>query len=174
MNWAWIIVALLALQRLGEVILSNRNTAALIARGGHEEGRAHYPVMIALHVSWLIALLVFLPSPVVIYWPLVGVMVLCQVGRLWIVHTLGPYWTTRIITLPSAPLVTEGPYRLMRHPNYVIVVIEIAVLPLAFGEYWIAGIFSILNAAMLAWRIRVEDAALALRRSITQSHTSAA
>jgi methyltransferase len=87
-----------------------------------------------------------------------------QAGRVWVIATLGPYWTTRIITLDGAPLVRSGPYRFVRHPNYLIVTGEIALLPLVFGEVLVCLVFSVLNAALLFWRIRQEDAALSLRR----------
>ena len=92
-----------------------------------------------------------------------------QVGRIWVLWHLGRYWTTRIITLPGAPLVAGGPYRFCRHPNYVVVVGEIATLPLALGQWPVALLFSLLNAAILIERIRVENAALATRRRDSQS-----
>ena len=170
---ALIIVALIALQRLAEVIHSNRNTSALKARGAVEAGAGHYPLMITMHVAWMIAIVLFLPRPVTINGYLIALMVVFQLLRLWVVVTLGPYWTTRVITLPGAPLVTSGPFRYLRHPNYMIVVGEIAVLPLAFGEVGVAVVFSVLNAAMLAWRIRVENAALADRRPNPQQPKAA-
>jgi len=170
---ALIIVALIALQRLAEVIHSNRNTSALKARGAVEAGAGHYPLMITMHVAWMIAIVLFLPRPVTINGYLIALMVVFQLLRLWVVVTLGPYWTTRVITLPGAPLVTSGPFRYLRHPNYMIVVGEIAVLPLAFGEVGVAVVFSVLNAAMLAWRIRVENAALADRHPNPQQPKAA-
>ena len=168
MATALVIIGLIALQRLGEVFYSDRNTRDLLARGAVEIGARHYPFVIALHVAWLIAIVVFLPKPVVINWYLIAVMAVLQFLRLWVVAVLGPYWTTRIITLPGAPLVTSGPFRYFRHPNYMVVVGEIAALPLAFGEIGVAIVFSVLNAAMLFWRIRVEDIALAGRRTSGQ------
>jgi methyltransferase len=162
---ALVVIGLIALQRLGEVFYSNRNTRALLARGAVEFGASHYPFIIALHVAWLIAIVIFLPNPITINWYLIAVMVALQFLRLWVVAALGPYWTTRIITLPGAPLVTSGPFHYFRHPNYMIVVGEIAALPLAFGEIGVAIVFSVLNAAMLFWRIRVEESALAGRRT---------
>jgi len=97
--------------------------------------------------------------------PLLGLYGLLLGFRLWVMVSLGPYWTTRIITLPQAPLVRRGPYRFMRHPNYAVVAAEIAVLPLVFGAWHIAVVFSLLNLLLLRLRIRVEDAALASRRS---------
>jgi methyltransferase len=105
-----------------------------------------------------------LPHPPVIRWIPVVLICLLQFVRLWTMHTLGPYWTTRIITLPGAPVITRGPYRFMRHPNYAVVVLEVALFPLVFGETEVALVFSILNGIMLYWRIRTEDNALADRR----------
>lgn len=152
-------------ERLYELILSRRHARALLARGAHEVGASHYPMMVALHVMWLVAIVGWVAvtaSPVV-----TGVLLLyglLQGLRFWVMASLGPYWTTRIITLPQTPLVARGPYRYLRHPNYVVVALEIAVLPLVFGAWHIALIFSALNAAMLWVRIRAENAALAERR----------
>jgi methyltransferase len=160
----YIILALVVVQRLVEIIYAERNTRALLARGAVEVGRAHYPLIVLLHAAWLAAIVLLLPWDPTIHAIPLAVFLLLQLARVWVIATLGPYWTTRIITLPSAPLVRSGPYRFVRHPNYLIVAGEIAMLPLAFGEWAVALIFSVLNAAMLAWRIRQEDAALAVRR----------
>jgi methyltransferase len=167
MNWAYVIIALVALQRLAEIAYAQRNTRALLARGAVEIGRRHYPLIVALHAAWLVAILVFLPSPVVINAVMLALFVVLQGLRLWVLATLGPYWTTRIITLEGAPLVRRGPYRFIRHPNYAVVVGEIAVLPLVFGEIWIAAVFTVLNAAVLFLRIREEESALAARRALS-------
>lgn len=158
------VIVAVALQRLLEVVWAEHNTRKLRSQGAIEAGASHYPFIIALHTVWLIAMVIFLPQPPVIYAvPLVLFLVL-QLCRAWVLVTLGPFFTTRIVTLPGAPLVCSGPYRFVRHPNYVIVAGEILALPLVFGEVRVAIVFSILNAVMLAWRIRVEDAALAARR----------
>ena len=155
-----VILALVTLQRLGELWLSNRNTSRLIAQGAHEVGASHYPLIVAVHAAWLAALWWFAPGqPVNGFW--LALYVLLQVARIWVLASLGPRWTTRIIVLPSAPLVKAGPYRFVSHPNYVVVAGEIAVLPLVFGLWPIAVIFSALNAAVLAIRIREENRALA-------------
>lgn len=152
------LLAFLIVQRLGELILARRNTARLLARGAHEVGASHYPLIVLLHASWIAALVWFgHDQPVHPAW--LAVFALLQGLRLWILGTLGERWTTRIIVL-DAPLVARGPFRLMRHPNYALVVAEIAVVPLALGLGWIAVVFSILNAAILFIRIRAEDAAL--------------
>ncbi|MBV8801182.1 MAG: hypothetical protein JOY77_06485 [Alphaproteobacteria bacterium] len=159
----YIILALVIAQRLAELWYAERNTRALLARGAIEIGRAHYPLFIILHTAWLVAIVLALPRPASAHWlPFAG-YVLLQLLRVWTVAALGPYWTTRIVTLPNAPLVRRGPYRFMRHPNYLIVVGEIALLPLVFGEVRVAIAFSFLNAALLFWRIREEETALAPR-----------
>lgn len=163
--FSYAILALVAGQRLGELVIARRNTRALMARGAVEIGAAHYPYIVAVHASWLAALAawVALQAPMVNV-PLLIVFVALQAGRLWVLWSLGPYWTTRIITLPGAPLVRRGPYRFVRHPNYVVVVLEIAVLPLVFGAGIVAAVFSVFNAVVLFVRIRSENQALAPRR----------
>jgi len=160
----FVILFLVAVQRLVEIAYAQRNTRALLARGAVEIGRAHYPLIVVLHAAWLTAIVLLLPPDATIHWWALSIFLLLQLARVWVIATLGPYWTTRIITLDGAPLVRNGPYRFVRHPNYLVVAGEIAALPLAFGEAWVAIVFSVLNAAILAWRIRAEDVALAGRR----------
>jgi len=162
---AYIVIGLVVLQRLAELVYAESNTRALKARGAVEVGAAHYPLIVLLHAGWLVAVTLFLPRDVQVSWILIGVFAVLQGLRVWVLATLGPYWTTRIITLEGAPLVRKGPYRFVNHPNYLVVSAEILVLPLAFGEWWVAGVFTVLNAAVLAWRIHQENAALALRRA---------
>ena len=165
MIWiAYGIIGLVVLQRFGELVLANRNTQKLRARGGIEIGADHYRFIVLMHMAWLMAVLWLLPAPLVIHWAWLAAFFLLQLARIWVIASLGPYWTTRIITVPNAPLVKKGPYRFVRHPNYVVVAGEILALPLAFGEVLVALLFSILNAALLFWRIREEDEALAGRR----------
>ena len=161
-----LILGAVTLQRLAELFHGRRNEARLIAAGGVEAGRRHYPALVALHAAWLATLWLLVPGAAAIVWPFLGLFLLLQIGRLWVLWHLGRYWTTRVITLPGAPLVAGGPYRFCRHPNYLVVAGEIASLPLAFGAWQVAVIFSLINAALLAWRIRVENAALAARRPI--------
>lgn len=154
------ILALVTAQRLFELWLSDRNTRRLIARGAREHGRGHYPAMIALHAAWLAALWWLAPGrPVTV--PLLILYLLVQLARAWAVGSLGERWTTRIIVLADAPLVNRGPYRFVRHPNYVIVTLEVALLPLVFGLWALALLFTFLNAAMLWVRVRAENKALA-------------
>jgi methyltransferase len=156
-----LVVALVALQRLGEVAYAGRNTRRLLAAGGIEHGRRHYPLFVLLHGSWLAAILVAVPWDTRPQPLLLGAFILLQPVRLWVILALGGRWTTRVIVVPGAPLVRCGPFRLLRHPNYPVVTAEIALLPLAFGAWGVALAWSLLNAVLLAWRIRVEEAALA-------------
>lgn len=162
----WIVV-LVALQRLGELGVARRNEDRLRAAGAVESGAGHYPLIVLLHGTWLAAVFAAAPPGTPIAWPLLAVYALLQLGRIWVIATLGPYWTTRILALPGGRDVSGGPYRLCRHPNYLIVVAEIAVLPLAFGAWEVAAVFSLLNGGLLAWRIRVEERARAACRAAT-------
>jgi methyltransferase len=167
MTLARVIFALVVLQRLVELVHASRNARTLKARGGIESGRGHYPLMVLLHASWLIAIGWGIErDPSVHSFPL-ALFALLQLLRIWVIATLGPYWTTRVITVPGAPLVRRGPYRVFRHPNYLVVAGEMAVFPLVFGQVWMAVIFSGLNTAVLAWRIRHENAALEPRRGLS-------
>lgn len=162
----WAILAAVVVQRLVEVAYASRNTAALVRAGAVEVGRGHYPAMVALHTAWLVTIAIGIarcpelhPAALVAYAAL-------QPLRVWIMATLGRFWTTRVITIKDAPLVRRGPYRYLRHPNYVVVVGEVALLPLGFGQVATAVVFSAANLALLAWRIHVEQAALAPRTSM--------
>ena len=160
MNWvALAILGFVTLQRIAELALSQRNTMKLLARGAYEVAPEHYPFIVLLHASWLAVLWFFGPGPPIHIIPLV-LFVLLQLARVWVLATLGERWTTRIIVLPGAPLVTSGPYRWVNHPNYLIVIGEFAVLPLVFGLPMVAIVFSLLNAVMLAARIKAENQAL--------------
>jgi len=158
------VVGLVALERLAELWIARRNTRALLEAGGVEAGGRHYPLIVALHAAWLLAIPLTVPPEATVSVPLLALFVLLQGCRAWVLLSLGRYWTTRVITVPGAPLVRRGPYRFMRHPNYLVVAAEIVVLPLAFGAWTVAVLFSGLNAALLTWRISVEDQALAPRR----------
>ncbi len=164
MMWLWVVLTAVAAQRLWELWLADRNTKRLLAGGAVEVGAAHYPLFILLHASWLAAIAIVTPWTMVPNLGWLGLYLLLQLGRLWVIATLGRFWTTRIITLPATPLVRSGPYRFVRHPNYVVASLEIAVLPLAFGQVWIALAWSLANALLVAWRIRIEDRALNERR----------
>ena len=159
----WILV-FIVVQRLAELGWSARNVRRLKAAGGVEVGRRHYPLFVALHGAWLAALIGLAPADAPLNWPMFALFVALQLGRLWVMLSLGRYWTTRVITLSGAPLVRRGPYRLVRHPNYLVVVGEIAVVPLIVGAWPIAIAFTALNLLLLRHRIAVEERALADRR----------
>ena len=153
------LLLLVTAQRLIELVIARRNDAWLRSRGGIEHGAGHYPVMVGLHAAWLIGLWA-LASGIPPSIPWVIAYLVLQALRLWTLLSLGRRWTTRVIVLPGAPLVRRGPYRYLSHPNYVVVAVEIFVLPMAFGLLTFAIVFSALNAGMLAVRLGVEARAL--------------
>jgi methyltransferase len=158
-NLASVVLALVTVQRLGELALSRYNTRKLLARGAIEVGASHYPLIVSVHAAWLIALWIWGRGESVNLVAL-ALFIGLQGLRVWIIVTLGARWTTRIIVLPSEPLVASGPYRYLSHPNYAVVAAEIALLPLALHLPGLALIFSALNAVVLAIRLRVETRAL--------------
>ena len=160
------ILGIVALQRVVELWYAQRNTRALLARGAVEIAPRQHAYFVALHAAWLLAMLAAIPWNTRPNWSLVACFFVLQALRVWIIASLGPYWTTRILTLTGVPLVRKGPYRFVRHPNYVVVTLEIATLPIAFGAWTLAAIFTALNAMLLAWRIYAEDRALAERRAL--------
>lgn len=163
------VLAVVALQRGIELWYAQRNTRRLREAGAIEVAPEQHPLFVALHLAWLLAMALLIPAATQPNWILLASFAALQALRIWVIATLGPFWTTRILTLPAAPLVVRGPYRFLRHPNYVIVILEIAVLPLAFGAIAIALVFSILNGLLLTWRIVAEDRALSERRVHTRA-----
>ncbi|WP_340375453.1 isoprenylcysteine carboxylmethyltransferase family protein [Streptomyces sp. SS7] len=167
MSWYALVLLAVAAERLAELLVARRNAALTLARAGVEHGRGHYPVMVALHTGLLVCCLLepalagrpFLPA---LGWPMLALAVLAQGLRWWCVTTLGPFWNTRVIVVPGARLVAAGPYRFLRHPNYLAVVVEIAALPLVHSAWLTAAVFSLANAALLTVRVRCENTALAL------------
>lgn len=155
-----LLLAFVTVERVAELFLARRNTVRLLARGGIEHSARHYPIIVALHALWLLGLWALAwDRPVSLVWLLA--FAILQVLRFWVLVTLQGRWTTRIITIPNETLIRRGPYRFVSHPNYVVVICEIAVLPMAFGLWEFALVFSILNAAILSVRIRAENKALA-------------
>jgi methyltransferase len=163
------LLGVIAVERLAELVVSQRHAAALLRRGGVEYGAGHFPVMVALHVALLIGCVLeplalhrpFIPA---LAWPMLAVVVAANTLRWWCIATLGPRWTARVIVLPGVPLVTAGPYRWFAHPNYVAVVVEGAALPLADSAWITACSFTAANAALLTVRLRCETRALAAAR----------
>ncbi len=163
MTAAVLLLALVTLGRLGELWLARRNTLVLLSKGAAEMAPGHYPAIVALHTLWLGSLWFFgVGQPVDAFW--LSIFLILQVGRVWVLTTLGGRWTTRIIVVPGEQLVARGPYRYVNHPNYIVVIGEIAVLPLCLGLPWLAIVFTVLNAAVLTIRIRAENAGLEMAR----------
>ncbi|MGW4548127.1 isoprenylcysteine carboxyl methyltransferase family protein [Streptomyces violaceorubidus] len=166
MPWYTLLVLAVSVERLAELVVARRNAAWTLARSGVEHGRGHYPVMVALHTGLLVCCLLeplLLDRPFVpaLGWPMLALALLAQALRWWCIATLGPYWNTRVIVVPGARLVGAGPYRFLRHPNYVAVVVEVAALPLVHSAWLTAAVFSVADALLLAVRLRCENTALA-------------
>ena len=166
MSWYVLLIAAVAVERLAELVVSQRNLAWSRARGGVEFGAGHYPAMVVLHTGLLVGCVVevfALHRPFVgwLGWPMLAVVIAAQGLRWWCIATLGRQWNTRVVVVPGAQRVTGGPYRFISHPNYVAVVAEGIALPLVHGAWLTATVFTVLNAALLSTRIGTENAALA-------------
>lgn len=175
MNWETMTLELGLPQYLALAILAQRvienihgayNMRRLLARGGREVGRGFYRVVPVVHLSWIAALFFLIPADAPVAWWLIGVYGVLQICRYAVILTLGPYWTTRTITLDDAPVVRRGIYRYIRHPNYVVVLAEVVIMPLAFGAWEIAAIWGAAHTAMLGYRVYLEEKTLAPRRSL--------
>jgi methyltransferase len=164
-TWYVVLVAAVALERVAELVVSRRNATWSRQRGGVEYGARHYPAMVVLHTALLAGCLVevlaagrpFVPA---LGWPMLLVVVASQGLRWWCITTLGNQWNTRVIVVPGLRLVARGPYRRLRHPNYVAVVAEGIALPLVHSAWVTAVCFTALNAVLLRVRISAENAAL--------------
>ncbi|MFC6517092.1 isoprenylcysteine carboxyl methyltransferase family protein [Streptomyces goshikiensis] len=173
-----LLLGLVAAERIAELAVARRNARWSLARGAREYGRGHYPAMVALHTALLVGCAVepwaagrpFVPM---LGWSALALAALAQGLRWWCITTLGPRWNTRVLVVPGLPLVAGGPYRLLRHPNYVAVVVEGAALPLVHSAWLTAAAFTALNAALLTVRIRCEDTALTTAPPPT-THTATA
>ncbi len=160
MTAAHLLLIFVTTERLAELWLSNRNTKLLLENGAFEVSPGHYPFIVLLHALWLAGLWYLgWNQPLNLFW--LFFFLALQISRVWVLATLGKRWTTRIIVMPGSPLVATGPYRYLQHPNYLIVVGEIASLPLCFGLGWYCVLFSVANFALLAIRLRAENGALA-------------
>lgn len=165
MIWYVLLVAATGVERLVELVVANRNLAWSRERGGVEHGARHYPVMVVLHTGLLVGCLVEVmvldrPFIAAIGWPMVAVLLAAQGLRWWCIRTLGPQWNTRVVVIPDADRVEKGPYRFFSHPNYVAVVAEGIALPLVHSAWITAIVFTVLNAALLRTRLKVENTAL--------------
>lgn len=161
-----VLVALVGLERIAELVVSTRNAAWSMERGGVETGQGHYPFMVVLHTGLLVGALVEAwvrrpDVPSLLAWSMLGLVIASQALRWWCISTLGRRWNTRVIIVPGLAPVSGGPYAFFTHPNYVAVVVEGFALPLVHGGWITALVFTVLNAGLLTVRIRAEDAALA-------------
>lgn len=167
MIWYPVLILAVAAERVAELVVARRNTRWSTEHGAVERGRGHYPAMVLLHTGLLLGCLAEVraadrPFVPVLGWTMFAVVLAAQGLRWWCIRTLGPRWNTRVLVVPGLPLVTGGPYRLLRHPNYVAVVAEGVALPLVHGAWLTALVFTVLNAALLTVRIRCENRALGL------------
>lgn len=173
----WIVTGALLLERLLELRIARRNTDLLRSQGGQEYGASHYPLIVALHTGFFVSMVleeIIRRPELQANWPwMAALFALTQLGRLWTLTTLGSRWTTRVIIVPHERLQHRGPYRFLAHPNYLIVALEILTVPLIFGLYWTATLFSVLNAAILLLiRIPLENRVLARYASrVTRGRT---
>lgn len=167
MVWYGLLIGAVAVERIAELVVSQRNLSWSRQRGGVEFGAAHYPAMVALHTGLLAGCLVeasFRPFVPALGWPMLALVLAAQALRWWCIATLGRQWNTRVVVIPDATRVVRGPYRYVAHPNYVAVVVEGVALPLVHSAWLTAAVFTVLNAALLRKRIQVENAALGVLR----------
>jgi len=159
-----VVITFVILQRLLELFVAKRNEKWMLKRGAYEVGTEHYPIMVAMHLGFFVTLILevlILDRPKSSFWiPLVSLFIIAQIIRFWCLLTLGKYWNTKIIILPGADVVRKGPYRFFRHPNYLIVTIELLLLPLIFNAFGTVFIYFLLNIWMLSIRIPLEERAL--------------
>ncbi|MET3575333.1 isoprenylcysteine carboxyl methyltransferase family protein [Bhargavaea ullalensis] len=173
----WVVILLVIIQRLVELRVARRNEQRLLAKGAFEAGKSHYPYMVAMHAAFFFSLMgevLLAHRPLSPFWiPLLAIFLAMQVLRVWCLSSLGEFWNTKIIILPGANVVRRGPYKWLRHPNYVIVTTELLVLPLLFQAYFTAILFAALNAWMLSVRIPAEERALRKATDYTDRFGSA-
>ncbi|QJB70748.1 hypothetical protein HF685_08050 [Parasphingorhabdus halotolerans] len=158
----WVLIYIVA-QRLSELVYANHNTRRLLAEGGKEFGADHYQYFIFLHSAWLAIIFLMVDPLRPIGLVMLAVFIGTQILRVWTLASIGRWWTTRIISAPHFDRVNRGPYKFLSHPNYTVVVLEIAIIPLMLGLPWVALVFSILNAILLRHRIKVENDVLVPR-----------
>jgi len=169
-EWQAALWGVVICERMGELILAQRNARWMKQQGGYEIGRSHYPLFIVLHVFFLISLWIEAQSPPDWWFIPFGVFLLAQLLRFWVIRTLGKYWNTRIWVVPGQPIQKQGPYRYIRHPNYVVVIIELLTLPLVFQAYFTALWTTLLNAYLLfKIRIPMEEEALSQMSNYQES-----
>ncbi|WP_113929364.1 isoprenylcysteine carboxylmethyltransferase family protein [Bacillus sp. P14.5] len=160
----YLMFTVIAVQRMAELVIAKRNEKWMKGKGAREYGQKHYKLMVSIHLLFFISLLAeefFMKRPLNQYWAALFILfLLTQAGRVWVITSLGRYWNTKIIVLPQAEVIAKGPYKFIKHPNYLIVTIELIVIPLIFNAYWTLFIFALLNQFILSVRIPLEEKAL--------------
>jgi methyltransferase len=172
-GWPQIVALIILLQRGLEELYSARNTRALITEGAREVGRSYYPVVATTHLAWIASLYFLITADAPISSILAVIYLALQVVRYWVIGTLGRYWTHRIFTLENAPVVRRGPYQYFRHPNYAVTITETFLLPMVFGAFALGIIMGAVWAAVLYYKIRLEDEGLSERRRQTEQSRDA-
>jgi methyltransferase len=169
-----IFYVVLAIQRLVELILARKNEKWMKRQGAIEYGQKHYHAMVLIHVAFFVSLYIeagIFHNGIHPLWKyLLSIFILTQAGRVWVISSLGRFWNTKIIVLPYAEVVASGPYKLFRHPNYLIVTIELIIVPLLFNAYWTMVIFAVLNQLILFTRIPIEEHALSIETDYELVH----
>jgi len=155
----WLVLGFVVAQRLSELVIARRNATRLLAAGGREVAAGHYPLFFVVHGGWLAAMAAWIAAGAEVNGAFLGLYILILAFRAWVMLALGRRWTTRILVVPGEAPVRRGPYRFLRHPNYAVVAAEIAVVPLIFGAWPVALVFTLLNLPLTLWRIRAEEAA---------------
>jgi methyltransferase len=164
----------LMIQRFVELFIAKSNEKWMKQQGAKEYGQSHYKMMVAIHIAFFVSLLIeggIFHTGVNAYWPLLLTgFILTQIGRVWVISSLGKYWNTKIIVLPNAAVVARGPYKYLKHPNYFIVTLEFLIVPLLFNAYWTLFIFALLNQFILSIRIPLEENALRIETDYERIH----
>ncbi|SHF55497.1 isoprenylcysteine carboxyl methyltransferase family protein [Ornithinibacillus halophilus] len=165
-TWMWILVSVIIIQRLVELVIAKSNEKWMKARGGIEKGEEHYKLFILLHILFICSILLEVSvqeqgtAAHSLDYFLFSIFIAVQLGRLWCIYSLGRFWNTKIIVLPRVALIKKGPYKYVKHPNYIIVAIELFIIPALFGSYLTAFVFPILHLLLLRVRIPKEEKAL--------------
>ncbi len=161
-------------QRIVELVIARKNEYMMKSKGAKEYGQSHYKFMVMIHTLFFLSLLIeggILSPSINRFWPwLLALFFITQIGRIWVINSLGEYWNTKIIVLPNADVVVKGPYRFIKHPNYFIVTIEFFVIPLLFNAYWTMFLFALLNQVILSIRIPLEERALREGTNYRENH----
>lgn len=174
----WVVILLIGVQRLVELKIAKKNEKKVLDQGGYEVGQRHYKYMVLMHLLFFVSLIyevtIFEKGTSSIFPLLLFLFLLTQIGRIWVIQSLGMFWNTKIMILPTNQIRAKGPYKFMKHPNYFIVTVELVLIPLLFEAYFTASIFTLLNALLLMVRIPIEEKALQVHSEYQQDVGSSA